>query len=108
MTDSSTEYSQLTGKLGIDHLIEKSKAATSETIDNNLSNTTLSRQQADQFIDLVVDTSVLLRQIRTTRTCAGISFERLCIVWSWRSKRKNDRGNKTLTEKVGILAFYLL
>lgn len=65
-TPKMTAGEEVLGKLGIAHLL--SKAATSETIDTNVANSLLSRQQADKFIDLVVDTSVLLKNVRVVRT----------------------------------------
>lgn len=54
------------GKLSIDHLLKK--AALSDVIDTSeVSNSILSRQQADAFIDLVVDESQLLKDIRIAR-----------------------------------------
>lgn len=57
---------EILGKMGIEALL--SKAATSQTIDTaDIPNSILTRQQADRFIDLVVDTSKLLRQVRVAR-----------------------------------------
>lgn len=54
------------GKLDISHLMRK--AAATDVIDTSeVANSILSRQQADAFIDLVVDESVLLKSIRTVR-----------------------------------------
>lgn len=53
------------GKLSIEHLM--AKAATTAEINDNIANSQLNRQQADKFIDLVVDTSVLMKNIRTVK-----------------------------------------
>jgi len=57
---------EVLGKLSIEGLL--SKAALADTIDTSeVANSILSRQQADRFIDLVVDTSKLLKNIRVAR-----------------------------------------
>ena len=66
-----TRGDEVLGKLDIATLMSKTTVA--ETIDAtaggsaDLTTAILDRQQADRFIDLVVDTSVLLKQIRVRR-----------------------------------------
>jgi hypothetical protein len=57
---------EVLGKLSIERLLNK--AATSEVIDTaQISNSILTRQQADRFIDLMVDVSQLLKQVRLAK-----------------------------------------
>jgi hypothetical protein len=55
------------GKLDINYLMRKA-AATDVISTDEVANSILSRQQADAFIDLTVDTSKLLKSVRTAKT----------------------------------------
>lgn len=66
MSGKMTLGEEVLGKLSIDHLLKK--AASTDVIQTSeVANSILSRQQADRFIDLVVDTSSLLKAIRVAR-----------------------------------------
>lgn len=63
---NKTAGEDILGKLSIEHLLRK--AAANDMIDTSeVANSILSRQQANAFIDLVVDSSVMLKSVRTSR-----------------------------------------